>query len=76
DAPTEISIPEVQYPDGFYVWVDDGTCYYDHGAHVLYHYPQNDAPEATYTIRILPPLPHQPNDGWRYFFKGDEVVTR
>lgn len=76
DAPTEISIPELQYPDGFYVWVSDGACYYDPAKHVLYHYPQNDAPDATYTLRVLPPIANQTNDGWRYFFKGDQVITR
>ncbi len=75
DAPTEISVPEVQYPNGFYVWVTDGTCYYDPTTHILYHYPDNDLPGAEYTVRILPPLPNNPVTGWQYFFNGDQVLT-
>ncbi|MBI5533319.1 MAG: cellulase family glycosylhydrolase [Deltaproteobacteria bacterium] len=76
DAPTEIMVPDVQYPDGFYVWVSDGQCYYDSTARVLYHYPQSDDPDVVYTLRMLPPLPGEPNEGWKYFFKGDQVISR
>jgi hypothetical protein len=75
DAPTEISVPEVQYPNGFYVWVTDGTCYYDPTRHILYHYPDNDLPGAQYTVKILPPLANNPATGWQYFFDGDQVLT-
>jgi hypothetical protein len=70
-APTEIFVPQVQYPDGFYVWISDGYCYYDHRTFTLYHYPSDDAPGAAHWVRLLPPLPNQVNQGWRYFFKGD-----
>ena len=75
DAPTEISVPDVQYPNGFYVWVTDGSCYYDPTKHILYHYPDNDMPGAEYTVRILPPLSNNPVTGWQYFFNGDQVLT-
>ncbi len=74
DAPTEIFVPRVQYPDGFYVWVSDGRCYYDHKTRVLYHYPDRDEPEAEHWIRLLPPLPGEQNEGWSYFFDGPRVV--
>ena len=76
DAPTEITVPELQYPDGFYVWVSDGDCYYDPSTHILYHYPSRDEPDAKYTLRMLPPLQGQENVDWKYFFKGDEVTSR
>jgi hypothetical protein len=76
DAPSEIFVPEVQYPDGFYVWISDGECYYDHRTHLLYHYPQLDDPDAEHWVRIRPPLPNESNEGWSYFFQGYRVVTR
>lgn len=72
--PTEIFVPPIQYPDGFYVWVSDGYCFYDDKTYTLYHYPTNDEPLTVHTIRILPPLPHVENKGWAYFFKGSEVI--
>jgi aryl-phospho-beta-D-glucosidase BglC (GH1 family) len=69
--------PEVAdspYPAGFYVWVSDGTCRYDPVARVLYHFPDADEPGAVHTVRILPPIQGVQNTGWRYFFKGDQVV--
>ncbi|MCU0694498.1 MAG: hypothetical protein MUF54_24205, partial [Polyangiaceae bacterium] len=74
DAPTEIFVPQVQYPEGFYVWVSDGRCYYDHKTRVLYHYPDRDEPDAEHWIRLLPPLPGGQNEGWSYFFDGSRVV--
>ena len=76
DAPTEIYVPTVQYPEGFYVWVSDGRCYYDPNTQTLYHYPERDEPEAEHSVRILPPLPGQQNVGWQYFFEAARVVTR
>ncbi len=74
DAPSEIFVPEIHYPEGFYVWVSDGRCYYDHHTRVLYHYPERDDPEAEHWVRILPPLPGEDNTGWDYFFDGPRVV--
>lgn len=74
--PTEISIPyDIQYPDGFYVWVSDGMCYYDHEKRTLYHLPSVDDPGTEHWVRIMPPLDGRPNTGWKYFFRGDQVVT-
>jgi hypothetical protein len=74
DAPSEIVVPKVQYPDGFYVWISDGYCYYDAKTQTLYHSPSVDDPGAEHFVRILPPLPNQENVGWSYFFKDDLAV--
>ena len=63
------------YPDGFYVWLSDGKAFYDPTAHVLYHYPDNDAPDTVHWVRLLPPIEGANNTGWKYFFKGDQVVV-
>mgnify|MGYP002347358008 CR=1 FL=1 len=76
DRPTEIQVPyDVQYPDGFHVWLSDGVAYYDHARRTLYHLPANDQPGVPHTVRILPPIEGLPAVGWRYFFHGDCVVT-
>ena len=74
NAPTEIFVPQVQYPDGFYVWVSDGHCHYDHATSILYHYPDRDEPGTEHWVRMRPPLPQQENVGWKYFFKGDRMA--
>lgn len=74
DAPTEISVPDGVYPDGFYVWLSDGSAYYDAEARTLYHFPDRDEPDAEHVVRLRPPLPGQENVGWRYFFRGDQAV--
>ncbi|MGI5863630.1 MAG: cellulase family glycosylhydrolase [Myxococcales bacterium] len=76
EAPSEIVVPEVQYPDGFYVWVSDGRCYFDPKTATLYHYPSRDEPGVEHWVRLLPPDPLRENDGWKYFFKGEQVVER
>ncbi|MBN2360667.1 MAG: cellulase family glycosylhydrolase [Deltaproteobacteria bacterium] len=75
-APTEIFVPRIQYPDGFYVWVSDGRCYYDHATRILYHYPDRDEPGIEHWLRLRPPLPNAEVEGWRYFFDGPRVVRR
>jgi hypothetical protein len=74
DAPTEIFVPRIHYPEGFYVWVSDGRCYYDHKTRILYHYPERDDPDAEHWVRMLPPLPEEDNQGWSYFFDGPRVI--
>lgn len=74
-APTEIFVPDVQYPDGFYVWLSDGYAYFDPDRRVLYHRPTNDEPGARHRVRILPPLEGNQPTGWQYFFRGDQVVS-
>jgi len=75
-APTEVSVPRVQYPNGFYVWLSDGTCSFDPRTQTLYHYPARDEPGAVHWIRVRPPIPGQENTGWKYFFRGQSGVTR
>lgn len=75
-APTEIVVPEVQYPDGFYVWLSDGHCYFDPATRTLFHYPSDDAPGAEHWVRLLPPLEGREYSGWRYFFVGERVVAK
>ncbi len=75
-APSEIVVPASQYPDGFYVWVSDGHCYFDSKSQTLFHFPGRDEPDFVHWVRIRPPLTGQTNDGYRYFFKGDRVVAR
>jgi hypothetical protein len=76
DAPTEIFVPDRQYPKGFYVWLSDGYSYFDNQRQLLTWYPVNDAPGTTHTIRILPPRPKADVHDWDYFFDGDRVLAR
>lgn len=76
DAPTEVFVPALQYPSGFYVWVSDGQCYFDSEHQLLHWYPNNDAPGAIHSIRILPPRPGADVYDWDYFFKGDSVLSK
>ncbi len=75
-APTEIVVPRLAYPDGFYVWVSDGTCHFDADAGVLYHLPARDAPGVEHWVRLLPPLAGNENLGWQYFVRDGRVVSR
>jgi hypothetical protein len=75
-APSEISVPKIQYPDGFYVWISDGRCSYDPATATLYHSPSADDPGVEHTLRILPPDTQREADGWRYFFKDDQVIEK
>jgi len=54
--------------------VSDGRCFFDAQSRILYHYPDADEPGAVHWVRILPPLPGNVPTGWRYFFKGGQVV--
>jgi len=74
-APSEIYVPKLQYPDGFYVWTSDGTCHYDAATQTLSHLPANDEPGAEHWVRIAPPRVGEPAVGWRWFFKGDKMLT-
>jgi hypothetical protein len=76
DAPSEIVVPELQYPEGFYVWVSDGRCYYDRASGTLFHVPSADAPGVEHWVRLMPPDPERESVGWKYFFKGDQVIER
>jgi len=52
DAPTEIFIPEIQYPQGFSVEVSDGTFELDNPNQVLYY--QHTDTQKSHTIRVMP----------------------
>jgi len=75
DAPSMIFTAEqIQYPNGFYVWLSDGYAYYDAERQLLYHYPTNDSPGAEHSVRLLPPLEGQVQEDWDYFIQGDRVL--
>ena len=74
-AATEIMIPyDIQYPNGFYVWISDGTAFYDHDRRTLYHRPATDDPGVEHWVRLLPPIEGRLNEGWQYFFTADGVI--
>ncbi len=75
DAPSEIVVPRAQYPDGFYVWVSDGHCAYDHRTTTLYHYPSTDEPGTEHWLRLRPSLPYLEHTGWQYYFREDKVIS-
>ena len=75
EAPTIVFTAEqVQYPEGFYVWLSDGYAYYDAERQLLYHYPTNDTPDAEHSVRFLPPLEEVLQEDWDYFIQNDRVV--
>jgi len=73
-APTEIFVPELQYPEGFYVYLSDGRCAFDDERHILYWFPSDDNPKVTHTIRIRPPWAGYGDEEWDYFFKDGRVM--
>jgi hypothetical protein len=73
-APTELWIPRVQYPDGFYVWVSDGACTWDEATQTLYHYPSVDEPGFVHFVQVRPPQAGQENIDWDYFVKDGHIV--
>ena len=77
-APTEIHIPRIQYPDGFYVWISDGYALYDDAGRTLYYFPTEDEPGHIHRVAIRAPQTAgediRPNNDWNYFFDGDEVI--
>ncbi|MCU0660923.1 MAG: cellulase family glycosylhydrolase [Myxococcota bacterium] len=78
-APSEIHVPKIQYPQGFYVWLSDGYAVYDDADQRLYYFPTADEPGTVHKLTIRPPQNEQDiddNKGWRYFFHGDQVVER
>ena len=74
ESPTEIVVPASEYPDGFYVWISDGVCYFDPSTSTLYHHPRSDAPGFVNFVRIRPPMPGEENVGWNYFFRGNAMA--
>ncbi|MBI5527863.1 MAG: cellulase family glycosylhydrolase [Deltaproteobacteria bacterium] len=89
DAPAEIFVPELHYPDGFYVWLSDGFAIAEYktaaygkegregglGYHTLYYFPSSDEPGRNHSVMIAPPLPGRVNEGWSHFFRKGEAVS-
>lgn len=77
-APTEIHIPRIQYPKGFYVWMSDGYALYDDSDLTLYYFPTDDEPGHVHRVIVRGPQTHgdniRANDDWNYFFRGDKVI--
>lgn len=73
-APTEITVPRMKYPDGFYVYVSDGRCTYDPVRQILYWYPSDDDPNVQHSIRIRPPWPDYGDSEWDYLFNGSQTL--
>ncbi len=79
ESPTEIFVPKnVQYKNGFYVWLSDGWAYYDDDEQMLYYYPFNDNPTAVHEIIIRAPNDDlgQDNRGWDYFYDASSFIRR
>ena len=72
--PTVIFVPELQYPDGFYVWLSDGNAYYDYERQLLYWYPSQEAAEVEHHLHLEPLLSTYEAHGWSYFFNDDQVL--
>jgi len=72
--PTVIFVPELQYPDGFYVWLSDGNAYFDHEQQLLYWYPSREAASVTHHVHIEPRVDSYEAHDWSYFFYADQVL--
>lgn len=75
DAPSVIFVPELQYPDGFYVWLSDGYAVWSRDDQYLYYYPERDEPGIQHTVTIRPPIQGQDSRDWKYFIHDGNVVT-
>jgi hypothetical protein len=74
-APTEIFVPPLQYPDGFYVYISDGHCDYDPARHILYFYPRRTDPNTIHSLRLRPPYDDDGDRDWNYFFHDGLILT-
>jgi Glycoside hydrolase family 5 C-terminal domain/Cellulase (glycosyl hydrolase family 5) len=75
EAPTEIFVPEIQYPEGFYVYLSDGWATYDHISRILYYSAAEDRPDHVHTVILRKPQEGQVDEGFNYFIKDDLVLT-
>ena len=73
-APTEIVVPPVEFPDGFYVYISSGRCDWDNERNILYWYPSDDDPDTEHQFRLRPPWPDYGDKEWNYFIEGDKIV--
>ena len=74
DAPTEIFVPPLIFEKGFYVYISDGKCAFDHKTNILYWFPADDDPENVHTIKIRPPYEDYGDSGWDYFINGEQLM--
>ena len=74
-APTVIFVPELQYPDGFYVWLSDGYVVWQPEDQWLYYFPDRDEPGWQHKVTIRPPLAGQDSNDWDYFVRDGFVVA-
>ncbi|MBM4353660.1 MAG: hypothetical protein FJ109_07645 [Deltaproteobacteria bacterium] len=75
DAPTEVFVPDCQYPDGFYVWLSDGWATFDSVNRILYYHPTRDDPGHVHEVTLRPPMEGAQRTGWAYFFRDGQVVV-
>ncbi len=75
DAPALIFVPELPYPDGFYVGLSDGYAVWEEATRLLHFFPQRDDPGWEHRVRIRPPIEGQAADDWDYFIVDGRVVT-
>jgi hypothetical protein len=75
DAPTIIFVPNIQYPDGFYVWLSDGWVAWNAADQLLYVYPTRDEPKWQHKVVIRPPVAGRDISGWSYYIEGQQVIA-
>ncbi len=74
DMPTEIFVPEVQYKDGFYIWLSDGWGLFDEDSSTFFWYPLADDPSAVHEITIRPVQEKREYTDWTYFYKDGKLL--
>ena len=75
DEATEIFVPQKLYSQGFYVWLSDGSAFYDLERQMLYWYPSQDELGVEHHLKLKAWRRDHEALGWSYFFKGDEVLV-
>jgi len=73
--PTVIYVPDLQYPDGFYVWLSDGNAYFDFERQLLYWYPSREGADVTHDLHIEPRVSDYEAQGWSYYFNNDQTLV-
>lgn len=75
ETPTEIFVPQVQYPEGFYVYLSDGWATYDPVSRILFYSAAEDDPTAVHTVILRKPQEGQTEVGFNYFIKDKMVLA-
>lgn len=73
--PTVIFVPNLQYPQGFYVWLSDGNAYFDFERQLLYWYPSREGASVTHKLHLEPRVNEYEAQGWSYFFYHDQTLV-